>query len=94
MSKASHKMSASLSTRETMSRITTLGKLCNRPLSQEEIKIVFSWIDAVLFDYYLVQALLTRKIGLSLPAEEITSFEQFVEVMKVDVASRAKLRIN
>jgi len=87
-------MKSSLSTGELTSRISRLGKASNRAISQREVEIILAWIDQVLFDYYLVQAILGGKVSLHLPAEEITSLEQFVDVMKVEPATRAKLRLN
>ena len=94
MSKAHQKTTSSLNTREFNVRIKALGKGCNRALSQKEVETCLAWIDQVLFDYYLVQLILGGKVSLHLPAGEITSVEQLVDVMKVEPASRAKIRLN
>lgn len=94
MSNASHKTTKTLTTRELNARVLRIGKMCNRPVSQTELEVIFAWIDAVLFDYFLVQAALAGKIRVHLPAEEVTSVEQFVEAMKVSAASHPKPRFN
>lgn len=94
MSKAIHKMTNNLSARELKARVARLTKAGNRAMSQDELQVLFAWIDAVLFDYYLVQGILDGKICVHLPAEEVTTVEQFVDAMKVDVARRAKPHFN
>jgi len=94
MSKASHKRTSSLSTRELNARIKRIGQACSRPVSQKELEIIFAWLDAVLLDYSFMQGILSGQLCWKLPAEEISSVEQFIETMRLDLPSRAKLRLN